>query len=156
MRRAPTSIRKPRDEAYLLERSIPEPNTGCWLWLGALTKDGYAVIRMLPFVRAHSLACFLKHGAAPAGTEVDHACRMRCCVNPDHVRYRTHAENTRYSPHPNAQKTHCLNGHPLSGDNVRFTKKRTRAGYARTCKECERQRHRERKRNARNGSRQNQ
>ena len=148
MREAPATIRFPRDEQYLLDRSIPEPNTGCWLWLGALTPDGYASIMLLPFVRGHALACFLSHGEAPEGSEVDHVCRVRSCVNPKHVRYATHADNNRYALHVNLLKTHCLRGHPLTGENLRLTKKPTRAGFARVCKTCERDRRQSKRKRA--------
>jgi len=76
---------------YLEERSIPEPNTGCRLWLGACTKAGYANSGR---GYGHHLAYEVKTGSAPGpGVVVRHKCDVRCCVNPDHVLGGTTADN---------------------------------------------------------------
>jgi uncharacterized protein YqiB (DUF1249 family) len=60
---------------------------------------------------------------------MDHKCRVRLCVNPDHLELVTRAENIRRRT---AAKTHCRNGHPLSGPdaNVRLV------GNTRVCRTC--------------------
>ena len=133
---APANPRLPRDDSYLLARAIPEPNSGCWLWLGAITPDGYSSIMLRPFVRGHALACFIQHGPQPEGMEVDHICKVRSCVNPAHTRYLTHFENIQASVGV-GRKTHCKNGHPLEGDNIRIAKRRTTRGFSRVCITCE-------------------
>lgn len=79
----------------LLEgRSTPEPNTGCWLWTGALTSAGYGHCRVEGhYVYAHQLACEAAHGARPVGAVVLHRCDTPACCNPRHVRWGSHAEN---------------------------------------------------------------
>lgn len=105
----------------------PEPNTGCWLWIDAipLKQNGYGrinVFRKGP-QRAHRIAWELYRGPIPRGLVVDHICRVRSCVNPDHLRVVTRRqnalENTTSSAAERARQTHCKHGHPLAGSNVR-------------------------------------
>ena len=61
----------------------PEPNTGCYLWTGALSTDGYGQFWANGRLRnAHIVSYELVKGPVPDGKELDHLCRMRCCVNP--------------------------------------------------------------------------
>jgi len=73
-------------ETSLLNKISPEPNSGCWLYLGALQRNGYARIRFNgKTVIAHRVSYTIFKGEIPAGLELDHLCRVRCCVNPDHL-----------------------------------------------------------------------
>lgn len=91
---------------------IPEPNTGCWYWTGYVTKSGYGCfvpgIRVFP---AHRIAWELYRGPIPAGMVIDHCCRVRHCVNPDHLRVVTRRQNALENSVSiqalNAQKTAC-------------------------------------------------
>lgn len=132
---------------WLLQWIIPEPNCGCWLWGGAINPGGYGTV-ILPVTRermgAHRAAWLLSGREIPAGHDLDHRCRVRCCVNPDHLEPVTRGENLRRGIGPgllNARRsaaTHCPRGHPYSGDNL-FIDKRGR----RDCKECRRERTRQ-------------
>ena len=58
-------------------------------------------------------------GPIPDGLQIDHLCRVRNCVNPDHLEPVTPRENTMrgYSIQAqNARKTHCIHGHPFEGN----------------------------------------
>ena len=74
----------------------------CWVWTGTLIKSGwakgYASLRVgkRP-MRVHQYSYLLTKGAVPEGLEIDHHCRTRNCVNPDHLEAVTHLENMRRS-----------------------------------------------------------
>ena len=103
----------------------PEPFSGCWLWSGTIGGSGYGYIsvggRAGIRARAHRLAYELFVGPIPKGFDLDHLCRVRLCVNPNHLEPVTRSENLlrgegvgKYQ----AQKTHCALGHPYSEENT--------------------------------------
>lgn len=70
----------------------------CWLWTGALDRDGYGELFSIPGrgrVRPHRLSYEWARGEIPPGMVTDHLCRVRNCVNPDHLEIVTPSENTR-------------------------------------------------------------
>lgn len=69
----------------------------CWLWTGMTNDKGYGKFRYAPkrLRPAHVVAYELIIGPVPAGLELDHTCRVRACVRPDHLEPVTHAENIR-------------------------------------------------------------
>ncbi len=86
-----------------LEHVSPEPNTGCWIWTGALNHGdhGYGVTNRSgerQMVYAHRAAWELFRGPIPEGLAVLHNCPygdLRCCVNPDHLFLGTLGDNNR-------------------------------------------------------------
>ena len=112
-----------------IERFVsPEPNTGCWLWLGGVGSSGYGHLtikgRTVTTQRASYIA--YKNGI-PVGYEIDHLCRTKLCVNPQHLEAVTREENVRRM-RKNSKLT-CKYGHQLDGI-------RTRIGGGRYCKTC--------------------
>lgn len=78
------------------EKYIPEPNSGCWLWFGAVAgQDGRGNFRMGPRgnVYAYRASWEFFKGPVPDGLQVLHSCDMPCCVNPDHLWLGTQADN---------------------------------------------------------------
>lgn len=125
----------------LSERYIPVTESGCWLWLGHLTRTGYGLGRFgsnLKIVQAHRHFYTVFKGEIPDGLTIDHLCRVRSCVNPDHleaVSMRTNVLRGSSVSANNSRKTVCKNGHEFSNDNTwLFTDKKGR--ISRKCKEC--------------------
>lgn len=110
---------------------------GCWLWLGSFVNNGYGRFKHGgKTYMAHRVSFELAGGTIPAGLELDHLCRNRGCVNPAHlevVTSRTNVLRGETVVRTNAEKTHCLKGHPLSGDNLFI-----RSDGRRRCRTCER------------------
>lgn len=140
---------------------MPEPNSGCWLWMGKINRLGYGGLWVRDLtkttgwrsVSAHRHAYETMVGPIPAGMDIDHKCRVRCCVNPDHLEPVTHLENVRrgISGIVNGgrmrAKTHCPQGHPYSPENTRVRLNKS-GGVHRECRVCDREKARlRRKRN---------
>lgn len=65
---------------------IPEPNSGCWLWVGHMHEGGYGEFREKnKRIRAHVWSYRTFKGKIPRNLFVLHHCDVRCCVNPDHL-----------------------------------------------------------------------
>ena len=115
----------------------PEPNSGCWLWERTIHPTGYGKAwDGKKVVYAHRLSYELHVGAIPEGMVLDHLCRVRSCVNPDHLQpvsqYENIARGQSFSA-VNGRKTHCVHGHALTGDNLY-----ERPEGWRGCKTCKR------------------
>ena len=105
-----------------------EKTDSCWLWKAALQSAGYGVMRINckngnpgEMVYAHRFSYELLKGPIKGGLEIDHLCRVRNCVNPDHLEPVTGTENWRRgfsASANNARKESCIYGHPFSGDNL--------------------------------------
>jgi hypothetical protein len=115
---------------------VSEDENGCWIWTGSRYKAGYGRFYLgQESVYAHRVMYMILVGEIAEGRHTDHLCRVRECCNPRHLEVVTCRENILRSPIApaaiNASKTHCPQGHPLSGDNLELDEKGGR--HCRTC-----------------------
>jgi hypothetical protein len=119
------------------QKFVPEPNSGCWLWLGAMA-SGYGTFLVNgKMTGAHRVAWQLYRGEISEGLFICHSCDVPSCVNPGHLFVGSNTDNQRDAlnkgRHPLTSKTHCSNGHPLSGANLYI-----RPNGQRQCRACNR------------------
>lgn len=70
---------------------------GCWKWQESINDSGYGIIAIGgKRVRAHRFAWSLIVGEIPRGLQIDHRCRHRDCVNPEHLRLATNKQNAEH------------------------------------------------------------
>ena len=134
----------PNLDAVVEQRSIPEPNSGCWLWTGNIITLGYGTLyrgrgrrnRVTTYAHRASYEAF--RGPIPPGLQIDHLCRVRSCVNPAHLEVVT-------------QRTNILRGESMSARHAR--KSTCPKGHvydlfsdaSRRCRTCRRRQARERR-----------
>ena len=122
-------------------RHVEKLPNGCWLWTGTKTSMGYGRLYIINQsdnksvrVLAHRLAYEIFVGPIPDGLTIDHLCRNRPCVNPEHLEAITLQDNILRgigSAARNAKKTHCPQGHPYDLLNTYI-----RANGWRVCHRC--------------------
>jgi len=87
----------------------------CWNWKARLDKDGYGRFgRKL----SHRISYEYWKGNIPYGKEIDHLCKTRNCVNPNHLETVTHLVNMRRGV--KATQTHCIHGHKFNEENTYY------------------------------------
>lgn len=120
-------------EDYINQR-IKVNNNGCWIWQLTPSETYGRANHSGKQVYAHRLSYEYYGGQIPEGLQIDHLCRNRKCVNPDHLEPVTLKENVLRGigiSANNAKKTLCKNGHELEGYNL-IVRPRGR----RTCRTC--------------------
>ena len=119
-----------------LLRKVEIVESGCWEWRGYIKADGYGQVadsdRKMRL--AHRIAYREFVGPIPDGMTLDHLCRVRHCVNPEHLEPVSQRENTLRGDTITARQaaqTHCKNGHELTPDNIY-----RRKNGGRNCRAC--------------------
>lgn len=106
----------------------------CWMWTAYIGGDGYGQFGLNGKVeRAHRVAYEMGIGPIPQGMQIDHLCRVRACVNPNHLEPVTQRENILRGESPSAKCARvmrCPQGHQYSDTNT------ARYSDRRYCKEC--------------------
>ncbi len=116
--------------------------SGCWNWVGSINVYGYGMLYLKSGkpkhvgVYAHRFSYDLFNGPIIKDLVVDHICRNRACVNPEHIRSVTRTintiENSEGASAKNKIKRACIRGHEFNEQNTyRYISKK---GYA--CRSC--------------------
>ena len=117
----------------------------CWLWTGYIPADGYGRIRGVAKsgkqtkLVVHRVVYEALVGPIPTGLTLDHLCRVRHCVRPDHLEPVTIGTNVLRGvgiAAVNARRTHCRRGHEFTPENTHVRK--DPRGEMRRCRACDR------------------
>ncbi len=120
-----------------------QKTNNCWIWQGATNDVGYGYFSLNGTTfTAHKISYELFKEEIIKGLQIDHLCRNRKCVNPQHLEVVTQQENIRRGEsgnhgnhskgesHYNSKKTHCIRGHEYTTKNTLVMKN------GRTCRAC--------------------
>lgn len=109
-------------EDKIKARYLINADTQCWEWIACIMNTGYGEFyHEGKKYLAHRFSYELFREPIPNGLVIDHLCRNRKCINPDHLEIVTLEENKRRGmsiPAINARKDKCKNGHEFTEDNT--------------------------------------
>lgn len=119
----------------------------CWLWAGKVDRYGYGGLQIWidgkdRYYIAHRIVYQTLVGPIPEGLDLDHLCKVKLCVNPEHLEPVTKRVNTQRRFGVTLQygadwPMKCARGHELTPDNVYIVLKNKNTGTTgKTCKTC--------------------
>lgn len=109
-----------------------EVTGACWLWTGGLTDEGYGYYWLSGRTYgAHRIAYNDLIGDVPPGMHLDHLCRIRNCVNPDHLEVVTPTVNSDRANRYRAEADLCNHGHEWTPENTLAL-----GDYSKRCRQC--------------------
>lgn len=130
-------------DRYQQAVDIRNDTDSCWLWKGKHRKlrqyPGFKINGKSILVHRWAYEHFV--GPIPRGLLVDHLCNNNNCSNPWHLEPKTSQANTLRGETParkNAEKTHCVNGHPFDETNTLYEHMRGTGKIYRQCRTCTR------------------
>ncbi len=112
--------------------------TECWVWTAGLNNNGYSQFWdnvKKQMIVGHRFIYEYINGLVTNDLDLDHLCRVRHCVNPDHLEKVTHKENVlrgKGFTAINARKIFCINGHEFTNENTYLGK----SNPGRNCRQC--------------------
>lgn len=112
-----------------------EQHGECWIWTGCSDRYGRLTVHGRQWW-THRLAYTLLVADIPDGQQIDHLCRNRLCIRPDHLEAVPQQVNLDRGFGPwavNKRKTHCIRGHEFAPGNTYVTR-----NGARECRACRR------------------
>lgn len=78
----------------LMESFKEDEKTGCWVWKKSTCRSGYGQLKVFKkMALAHRYSYEMHKGEIPKGMEILHECDNKKCINPEHLRAGTHAQN---------------------------------------------------------------
>ena len=111
-----------------------EKTDSCWNWKGGVMSSGYGSFNLnKKSVLVHRYSYEILKHMIPKNLVIDHKCKNKLCVNPEHLEVVTQKENVLRGDSfmsTNAKKTHCPQGHEYLGENLKIYNNR------RYCKRC--------------------
>lgn len=126
-------------ELALFQARLDIQEGGCWLWRGWLSESGYGDFQVDgKKTRAHRASYEHHVGQIPAGLVIDHLCRVRHCVRPEHLEAVTQSVNVRRGLSVQL-KERCLNGHSMA-EHARTSTNPKTGWISRICRACDRAR----------------
>jgi hypothetical protein len=128
----------------LVEKFEINHETGCWEWTAALVQGyGQFQYKGKRSYRAHRAAYIELVEPVPDELQMDHLCRNRRCINPDHLEPVTPAENVRRAWAVRPPVTHCKRGHEFTPENT-YWGREVSGTPRRQCRDCRLTQRRER------------
>ena len=115
---------------------VVNPETLCWEWRGGKHSAGYGSFKAEGINLAHRFAYAIWVGPLIPSLTIDHLCRNRRCVNPEHLEQVPIEVNVLRGQGVtvmHSKQTHCIRGHPFTPDNIYRPPSRP---HTRDCRQC--------------------